>query len=254
MSLSLISVFLAALSTSPKLKMVASQSSGCVLLLKSSSSRWPYLKPLVHSRPWECCRYSLERRSLCWNALTLPPQVVCAIMIVHSVLVWPWYSCYNVVLLFYSSSSSSQATGGTKWLTSEQWSTAEWEHSNTSSSSPMNTCSTPMVWSEPVASNMAILSCLTSVVEHSQMTAMQPSSTLERWKALPETPKLMTSSFRLSRVSLPHLFLSFSLIGTFPTMTVLRVWQLLEIVVWTGSQLYLSWNAGVVVRTCLQAV
>ena len=81
----------------------------------------------------------------------------------------------------------------------------------------MNTCSTPMVWSEPAASNMAILSCLTSVVEHSQKTAMQPSSTLERWKALRETPKLLTSLVRSSRVSRPQSFLSFSLIGTFPT-------------------------------------
>ena len=80
---------LVAISTSLKLKKVASQSSGCVLLLKSSSSRWPYWKLLVHSRPWECCRYSLERRSLCWNALTLPPQVVCA-------SVWRSRYCGNV--------------------------------------------------------------------------------------------------------------------------------------------------------------
>ena len=81
----------------------------------------------------------------------------------------------------------------------------------------MNTCSTPMIWSEPAASNMAILSCLTSVVEHSQMTAMHPSSTFERWKALPETPNLMTSLVRSSMVSRPQSFSSFSLIGTFPT-------------------------------------
>ena len=107
---------------------------------------------------------------------------------------------------------------------------AEWEHSNTpplqwipaalpwsgSSSSPMNTCSTPMVWSEPAASNMAILSCLTSVVEHSQMTAMQPSSTLERWRWLPETPNMLTSLVRSFIVWLPQSFLSFSVKETFP--------------------------------------
>ena len=80
----------------------------------------------------------------------------------------------------------------------------------------MNTCNTLNVWSEPAVSNMAIFSCLTSVVEHSQMTAMQPSSTLERWRWLPETPNLLTSLVRSSRVSLPQSFSSFSVKETLP--------------------------------------
>ena len=60
-----------------------------------------------------------------------------------------------------------------------------------------------------MASTIAILSSLASVVEHSQWTATQPSSIFSRWRRLPEIPNRLASFSRSLRVLLPQKFFSF---------------------------------------------
>ena len=89
-----------------------------------------------------------------------------------------------------------------------------WWRQSSTISSPVNTCNTPSARSEPAAWLMACFSSLTWEVEHSQVTAMQPSLTLVRWRWVPGTPSRPTSLVRSSSVRSPQKFCSFSLTCT----------------------------------------
>ena len=110
------------------------------------------------------------------------------------------------------------------------------------SSAPTNTCSTPLVWSESAASKMVIFRSLTSAVEHNQVTAMQPSWTLERCRLSPATPNKFTSLVRSSRVSESHSFCSFSLTGIFSADS---LWGVAD-----AGNSFLNWLTVVPVMKC----
>ena len=89
-----------------------------------------------------------------------------------------------------------------------------WENSSTSSSS-MNTFSTPLVWRKVAVSTIAAFNSLINKVEHNQMTAMQPRSILDRWRCLPGTPNRPTRIFRSLSVRSPQTFRNLSSKETF---------------------------------------